>query len=162
MQSDRIVTFANIHESEDYKQDMLNDLEREGYSPQQVLDKIRGKGGAFRWKLKYKIRKDDGETLPGLRIKDLRTNNYIDLSKYHKPLIDYPEFRNSEGYLIAEDEGWELNLPFKDKLELLKLTSLFLEKSGEYIYDLDGNEIEESEEEKEKENHGETRMILPY
>jgi len=144
---DRIITFSNIHETEAYKEDMLRDMEEQGYARQTVLKQIREKAGAFIHDLEFRIRDDKDNLLPGLRIKDVRTGKYVELKKYSKPLINYPEFKNSEGDLIDEDQGWELDMPFKGKKELLNLVNLFLKKSGKHIYDAKGNIIRETNEE---------------
>ena len=78
-ESVRIITFFHIHETEDYKQDMLQDLNRLGYSPQASLKQIRNKGGAFLWDLDFEIRNKKGDILHGLKIKDIRTSQYINL-----------------------------------------------------------------------------------
>lgn len=145
---DSIITLSHIHETEGYKQEMLRDLAGLGYEPQTVLSHIRDKAGMFSWNPTYRIRGDDGKLLPGLRIKDIRTGEYINLEDYTKPLIEYPQFVDSKGYLVAEDQGWELNVPFGDKQELLGLVDLFLRKYGEYIYDENGIKIPETDEEK--------------
>lgn len=136
--SDSIVTFSNVHESKDYKEDMILDLEKIGYSPLVVLSYLREKMGICLHDLKFRIRGDDGQVLPGLRIKDTRTMKYLNLHNYYLPLVNYPEFETAEGYLVGEDFGWELDLPFSNKEELMKLVALFLNKSGEFIYDSNG------------------------
>jgi len=147
---DSMISFSNIHGTEDYKQDMLTDLARLGYNPQIISGHIRKKGGAFLHDLgDFRIRDDNGNLLPGLRIKDIRSGKYLDLDKFTEPLINYPQFRDAEGYLIDEDYGWELDMPFNNKKELMDLVSLFLKKSGEYLYDEDGEKIVETYEEKE-------------
>ena len=58
---------------------MLQDLNRLGYSPQASLKQIRNKGGAFLWDLDFEIRNKKGDILHGLKIKDIRTSQYINL-----------------------------------------------------------------------------------
>lgn len=148
--SDSVITFSNIHGTEDYKKDMITDLEKLGYPPQTILNCIRKKAGTFLHELKFVIRDNKGNLLPGLRVKDLRIGDYLDLNKYSKPLINYPEFKDAEGCLIDEDQGWELDMPFYNKKELMSLVNLFLNKSGKYIYDNGGRIIEEIEEQLQK------------
>jgi len=148
--SDRIITLSHIHETEIYKQGMVNDLEELEYSPKFTLAHIRPKAGAFLHDLEFRIVDERGEPYKGLKIKDLRSGNYLDLKIFSLPLINYPEFLGAEGYLIDEDQGWELNIPFSDKIELFNLVELFLRKSGNVIYDKEGRPIEEPEEEKIK------------
>lgn len=126
---ERMITFSHIHESKEYKQDMLNDLKTIGYDRNYVIRHVRNKGSRFLWNPAYNFRKKGGKIFPRLKIKDLRDNTYIDLEIYENNLIDHPNFRKSRGYLIAENCGWELNLPFNNKKELLELTSLFLSMS---------------------------------
>lgn len=142
---DRVITFSNIHETEEYKKDMIQDLVAEGYDAQMIMKHIRKKAGAFLWKPKFRLHKDGGSLLPGLRIKDIVTGEYVDLSKFDKPLINYQEFSNKYGSLIGEDQGWEAVIPFNSEIELLKLITLFLKKSGTHIYDEVGNERSETE-----------------
>ncbi len=144
----RIITFSHIHETEAYKQDMLKDLVKLGYDSNTILEYVRDKAGTLLWNLRYKIRDDRGNVLQGLKIRDIRTGEYIDLNEYVKPLSKYREFRGSKGCLIAEDQGWQLDTPFRNKNELLSLVNLFLKKSGEHTYDKNGAEIPESEEER--------------
>ena|GEM_PF-4014096 len=148
-ESDRVITFSNIHETEAYKEDMLRDLEELGYNSQAVLKQIREKAGAFIHDLEFRIRDDEGNLLPGLRIKDTRTGDYICLEKYSEPLINYPEFQDADGCLTDEDQGWELDMPFKGEKELMDLVDLFLRKSGKHIYDAQGNIIRETDEDQE-------------
>ncbi len=159
--SDRIITFSNIHTSDAYMQAMLKDLERLGYASQSILEYIREKGGAFFWDPAYRIRDDKENLLPNLKIKDIRTNRYVNLMSYIKPLSEYLEFINCKGFLLAEDQGWELDMPFKSKGELVDLVNLFLMKSGEHIYDEKGEIVEESDEEKRLRNPWDDAYIIP-
>jgi len=148
---DRIVTFSHIHESEDYKVEMMRDLVKLGYSQKKLLNCFRKKEGIFIWDPDFIIR-ENGEILPGLRIFDLRTREDIELKEYLFPLVDYPKFQNGYGQLVAEDKGWEFNHKFKSKKELLALIKLFLQKSGFHIYDINNRIILESTEEINKRN----------
>jgi len=73
----RIITFSHIHETESYKIDMLLDLERLGYNPKTILKLIRDKAGNFLWNPNYRFRDSQGRVLSSLRIKDLRTGDYV-------------------------------------------------------------------------------------
>lgn len=146
-QSKSIITFSNMHETERYKEYMLEDLEKIGYDSKILIDLIRQKRGVFFWYPNYRIRNDSGVVL-NINIKDLRNGKYIQLEKYGSALIKHEEFLYSKGYLLAEGQGWELNLPFKNKEELKCLSNLFLIKAGLHIYDENGVEIQESVEEK--------------
>lgn len=143
---DRVITFSNIHETEAYRQAMLCDLQALGYDLQHITQCIRTKAGAFVHDLEFVTHDDNGRILQGLRIKDRRTNTYIDLEKYARPLINYPEFKDAKGNLIDEDQGWELDMPFNSKDELLKLVALFLMKSGKFLCDKTGKIITETDE----------------
>ncbi len=146
--ANRVTTFSNIHRTEIYKQDMLRDLARLGYDARLVLEHIRDKTGALLWDTSYNIRDHLGNILPGLRIRDLRTGRYLDLRKYLKNLCEYSEFSEERGSLVAEDPGWQLDMPFSNKIELMILADLFLKKSGEHVYDKRGIVLPETEEEK--------------
>ncbi len=139
--SDTSVTFSNIHGTEEYKQDMLRDLEKLGYDPRRVLEQIRNKGGTFLWDLDFIIRGQDGNLLPGVIIKDVRNAKYLELEKFPHSTIDNPEL---SGHLIGEDFGWEVNIPFFNIKDLLELVNLFARKSGIFIYDDDGTIVNES------------------
>ena len=153
VESDRVIIFSHIHETEDYKQDMLRDLKVMGYDPQTVLKQIRDKTGAFLWNPEYRIRDDKGNVLNGLKIKDMRTGQYINLNEYDRPLKKYPQYATSKGHLVAENRGWELDIPFNTKTELRRLVDLFLRKSGLFIYDENGVEILESDKERKARAH---------
>lgn len=147
-QSNSVVTFANIHETEAYKEAMMQDLEKQGYDRRTVMNSIRAKGGAFLWNLGYRIRDDNGVPLAGLKIKDLKTGEYLDLTKFDKPLSNYPSFARRKNDFVAEDTGWELDIPFGSKEELFRLVNLFQAKAGIRKYDENGQIVDETEEEK--------------
>ncbi len=151
---DRIITLSNIHKTEDYKRNMLKDLSDLGYVQEEILKIIRDKGAALFWHPKYRIRNSRGKVLPGLRIKDVRTGKYVALASFRNSLLERPQFAGAIGYLIAEDHGWELNMPFRSKDELMRLVELFLKKSGKAIFDESGSQIQETEEER--------RIRLPW
>lgn len=126
-QSNRIVTFSHIHETEEYRRAMFLDLEKVGYQKIGMEKCIRKKGGAFLWELDFQIRGEKGKLYPRLKIKDKETGRNLNLLKYpENTLENYP---NLDGRLIGEDYGWELDLPFKDKKELMNIVELFIKKS---------------------------------
>jgi hypothetical protein len=147
--SNSIVTFSNIHETDANRKDMTEDLLRLGYNPERISAGIRQKGGAFLHEPDFRIRGDDGQVLPGLRVKDARKKEYLDLNTFKNSLTQHPDFQNAN-YLIAEDQGWEIDIPFSSKEELLRLADLFLRKAGMYLYDNKGEVVEETEEERTK------------
>lgn len=146
------VTFSNMHETEKYKEYMLKDLEKKGYDSKILIGLIRQKTSIFFWNPHYNTRDDKGNILH-TRVKDLRTGTYIPLEKYSSALIDYKEFLHSKGYLLAEGEGWELNMPFGNKEELKYITDLFLIKASRHIYDERGLRIRESAKDKSLRAH---------
>ncbi len=146
--SDSIVTFSNIHETEDYKRDMIRDLKILGYDDTTILMNIREKAAIFLWEIYFNIRDDKNKILPGLKVKDSMTKQYFDLVPFEKPLEEYKQFSEAKWYLIAENHGWELDMAFNNKKELLDLVNLFLRKSGRFVYDEEGNIIVETEEER--------------
>ena len=146
-QADKAVLFSNIHETEAYKLDMLRDLTGLGYIAGEVLKFIRGKVGVFIHDPEFRIRNDQGEILQGLKIRDIRTGEYLDLGKFATDLSD-PKLESDIAYFIDEDVGWELNIPFNDKKELKKIIALFLRKSGASNYNKRGIKVSETEKEK--------------
>ena len=129
---DSHIIFSHIHATEDYKKDMFKDLRKIGYAD---IASIREKTGVYLWKPKYNIRDDRGELLPYLKIKDLRTNGYINLNEFFSPLADYPTYADADGHLLAEDNGWQLDLPFTSRERVIVLSRLFYEKSSKYSED---------------------------
>ena len=127
---------------------MLEDLKKLGYRRRYILERIREKGGTFFWNPDYNIRDGKGRILKRLKIKDLRTGKYVDLRRYKERLKKYDQFRTSKGYLIANNYGWEVDIPFRKKERLLSLVNLFLKKSGDFIYDNSGTIIVERAKER--------------
>ena len=148
LQSDSRVTFSNIHESEDYKAAMIEDLKKLDYRRRYIAERIREKGGTFFWNPEYSTRNNKDEILGGLTIKNLKTGRCVDLRKYRKPLNEYKRFKNSKGRLIAEGYGWEIDIPFRKKERLIRLVDLFLRKAGLFIHNEDGKRLRESVQEK--------------
>ncbi len=127
--TNRVVTLSHVHETSSYKEAMIHDLEKQGYERQLILSCIRDKGTRHLWNPEYRIR-DSNKRLLSLRIEDKRKCEYIDLKDYTESLSNYPEFKQSEGYLINEDaNGWELDMPFHNEQELSMLVKMFVEKS---------------------------------
>lgn len=117
-QSDRAVTFSHMHEKEEYKQVMFQDL-KGFYSREQIESYIREKGATY-------FLESDFEIFEGLRIKNIETDKESRPEEYNS-VKDKPEF---EGKFIGQlDSGWELDLPFREKESLLKIVNLFLRKS---------------------------------
>jgi len=137
---DRIITFSHIHETNDYREDMLKSLFEIGYNKGEISNNIRDKGALFLWELAFRFRDKNGVLNPKLRVKSLETNKYVDLRKYKEPLIHYQEFLSLDGKLVGEGEGWELNIQFNNKQELLDLVALFLKKAPAYITDKNSGE----------------------
>src|SRR3989344_5734652 len=79
--SDRLVTFSHMHETEDYKNAMLNDLENLGYKTEHIISKIRERGTNHLWDPNYELRDSSGNIFPS-RIIDMRIGHFIDLDKY--------------------------------------------------------------------------------
>ncbi len=140
-------SFSNIHETTDYFKDMASDLNLLGYSSSTIKNALRKKGGAFYHELRFRVNDDQGNPLSGLKIKDLRTKEYIDLKKYSKPLIHYPEFEDADGLLVAEDIGYEINLNFSSEDNLFTLCDLFTRKANLEKYNDAGEVVVETSEE---------------
>lgn len=131
--ADSSIIFSHMHESDTYMQAMLSDLEKFGYSREYVLKNIREKESAFLWELDFRIRGEGHEPYSGLKIRDIRTGLFLDLMQYGGENLEaYPEL---ECVLLGEDYGWELNLPFENKNQLLTLSDLFVKKSFKYDKD---------------------------
>jgi len=140
--ADRIATFSNIHESDAYKQEMLVDLEKLGYSRDQILEYLREKGSFFIWELDFKFCDQDGKPYKKLRVWDIKQKQWLDLKLYKQPLIKYDGYKEREGNFVAEDLGWQLDMPFHSREELLSLIGLFIQKGSEFLFDLKGNKFE--------------------
>ncbi len=124
--ADPAITLTNIHESEDYKEDMFADLEKLGYKRESLEGCIREKTGIFFWRPTFNIRETKGKILPGLRIKNIKSGELLNLSHFSgENLLGYPEL---DGNLKAEDHGWEINIESKNTIELVKLAKLFTKK----------------------------------
>ncbi len=136
--SESAMVFSNLHETEDYKSDMLADLGRIGYESQDMESSVRVRGTTYLHDPTFPTRDSTGKIFPGLRIRDLKTGKYIQLERFSEPLIKYPEFEDSEGSLVAENSGWEIDIPFRTKRELIRLAKFFVRKSGKHIYDHSG------------------------
>ncbi len=136
-----VLTFSHTHKTKEYKEDMVNDLTKLGYDQDSLLKNIRDKTAVFLWNPRYRVRDSKGEILPGLKIKDLRTGEHIDLVKYTRRFLsEYQEFQERKD-LVGESQEWQLDMPFENIEELLRLVKLFLEKSGIYVYDESGVEV---------------------
>lgn len=147
---DRIVTLSHIHETEVYKSAMVKSLQTLGYKRDYILQCIRSKTGAFLPELDFIFTDDKGNLLSGLRIKDTQTGGYITASTFNSPqeLIAY--LKSTKEYLVLEDSGWELDMPFHSKRELVNLTNRFLRKYSGYFYDKEGTIINETSKQKER------------
>lgn len=144
---DSIITFSNIHETEPYKDAMLNDLKKWGYDSDFLNSQMRQKFSALLWDPAYRIRDDKGDLLR-LKIKDLAREEYLKLENYGQTLIGYAKFLGSKSNLLAEGEGWEIDIPFNNKVELLEVVNLFLRKASIYVYNKEGIEIQETDKER--------------
>lgn len=110
-----VLTLSHIHETNAYFEDMSSDLEKLGYNREQIINAIRDKAGAYLHALSFRIRDDSGKLYQDIKIKDTITGKYLDLNHYQMPLKNYSEFENKEGCLICENNGWELDISFKNK-----------------------------------------------
>lgn len=138
--TNRVVTFSHMHRTEKYRRDMLKDLVQSGYERKNLIANIREKMGCYSWGLDFIISSN-------VRIRNRKTGVYLDLNKYKKALENYKEFSNSKIDFVAEEDGWQLDIPFSNKKELVKLVDLFIKKSNKYLYNKNGI-IKESREQK--------------
>jgi len=146
LKTDSVITLSNIHETPDYEEDMLNDLVALGYPSEPVISNKRDKLAFFLWKHFYRTRDNKGDMLD-LKLKNSMDNQIIPLEKYPLPLENYPGLDILRDSLVAEADGLEFNIEFKNKKDLLQITQLFTRKSGTKIYDSQGDEIYESQDE---------------
>lgn len=124
-----------MHETEAYKKEMIRDLEKLKYTRNFLNNCIRNKASIFLYQAHFQIRDSKGKVFANLKIKDRTSNTYVDLRKYSRTLENYPEFKDAEGNLIAENlKGWEINLPFSKQEELLKVVNLFVKKTNLLLY----------------------------
>ena len=145
----RIAIFSHVHETEDYEKAMLGDLVILGYDKTTILQCLRDKGASHLWNPMYRTKDDEGN-LFRVSIKDTRNDQVIHLENYAKKLEEYAEFKDAYGYLIASEQGWQLDIPFTSNDELLRIVGVFLRKSAERLITKEGIRIEETEEEKER------------
>ncbi len=127
---------------------MKRDLEAFGYSAGKITRHIRKMGGAYFHDPEFNVRDEAGALYPALRVKNVRTQQYLNLNEYALPLIEYEEFRRSPNILVAHHRGWQLDLPVKDLDELTRLANLFLEKSESARRNTQGYIIKETAEER--------------
>ncbi len=127
-EADRAIILSHLHETQAYQEAMIKDLETLRYHKDDIVKRIRNKGARHLWDPRFIHRDEKGELLH-LTLEDKRSGVCINLQPYQSPLSFYPEFVQSKGYLIADEQGWEINMPFHSKQELKTLTSLVLEKS---------------------------------
>lgn len=124
----RLVTFSHMHESPGYRDAMHKDMEKIGYSYEQIEEKTRAKFGCYRWEPDFVFRDNEGQLFPKLCIRPL-AGSYLNLAQYPESTLEnIPELKNES--LIGENEGWEMDLEFKTKDELFRLVKLFLTKSS--------------------------------
>jgi hypothetical protein len=129
LKTPQIVTFSHMHETERYKSAMLQDLSLAGYSPQKLQNCIRAKYGCFHWKPSFIFRDSEGAIFPNLYIRK-KDGTYLNLATYpQRSLDEVVELQREQ--LISENEGWELNIGFKGKEDLLSVVELFLKKSSQ-------------------------------
>lgn len=147
---DRIVTLSHIHETEVYKFAMVKSLQTLGYKRDSILRCIRSKTGAFLPESDFIFTDDKGNLLSGLGIKDTRIGRHITASTFNslQEIIAY--LQSAKEYLILEDSGWELDMPFHNREELVNLTNRFLRKYSGYFYDKEGSIINETSRQKER------------
>lgn len=125
--TDRAITFSHIHEDENYRSAMFSDLEKLGYSQEFIQEKIRDKTSASLWELDFQIKGGDGRPYFDLVIKYIDIDDILDLSHYSGDTLEnHPEL---EGKLYSENGGWELDFPFRNKRELLRIVNLFTKKA---------------------------------
>ncbi len=70
--SSRIVTFSHMHESDDYRKEMRQDLAHLGYTPEDIERRIRIKFSTFLWGPDFIFRNEKGELLTNLRIRRVK------------------------------------------------------------------------------------------
>jgi hypothetical protein len=148
--SNKILTFSNMHETKDYFASMMKDILSSGYPNDYVLMQVRDKYGTYRWEPNFRFRDDKGKVYPDLRIKDTRNNKYVDFS-----IIPFASFEEA-GYTATEvsdfsgeNKGWEINIGCDLVKDIIKLASLFVSKSSILPFDKNGMPKPETLEDKE-------------
>src|SRR3989338_3475887 len=76
---------------------------------------IREKLSIFLWSPKFLIRDEEEVPYISLRVRDIRTDKFIDLKRFKVCLGEKEEYSNSFGYLIGENQGWQLDMLFSSK-----------------------------------------------
>lgn len=134
-----ILTFSHSHETSDYLLAMFGDLRKLGYPSDNVLMQLRNKYGSYRWENRFRFRDDKGDVYPNLKIRDTKTNQYVDLQEIPFQTLEeagYDE-KTVQNY-VGEDKGWEINIGCDYEEDILKLAKLFTQKSSDFPFDQEG------------------------
>lgn len=146
----KILTFSNMHETQDYFAFMMRDLLAYGYPNDGVLMQLRDKYGVYRWELDFNFRNDEGEVYPDLKIKNIKSGKYIDLIQIIPTTLEEAGYAKKEAKnLIGENKGWEINIGC-DKIEdIIEIANLFTKKAYKFPFNKYGIFLPETEEEKD-------------
>ncbi len=144
-----VISLSNIHSSQDYWRSVMEDLGRMGYPNESVSISTRSKKGFFQWRPSFFIRDERGSLEANLRIKNIDTGEYLDLEG-----ISYRTLKEA-GYseavkLIAENEGYEINTLTSIEEDLRRLAAEFLRKSSDTLFNEDGEQVVETEGERQE------------
>lgn len=148
-----ILTFSNIHSYPNYLMKVIEDLRMMGYPNDEVSITTRDKKGYFKWMPDFFIRSEDGNLEEYLRIKNIKTEVYLDLEKIPYQTLEEASYSEEDAdNLIAENEGFEINISLLNEEDLHKLAVEFLRKSSKKLYDECGEVVFETKEEYGKRN----------
>lgn len=146
-----IITFSNIQSSQDYLHKVIEDFKKGGFPEDEVSLSTRDKIGYYRWKPGFFIRDEKGLLEKNLNIRDIETGKYLNLGEISQSTLDEAGYTAEEiDNLIAENEGYEINIFISDTRHIPRLSREFLRKSSRRLYDENGDLVFESEEEIEE------------
>ncbi len=118
-----LIVLGNFHETEAYKQAVIEDLRKKDSSLQLALHQKRG---FTRWLPQWKIRDDKGKLFPNLKIKDKK--GYICLEEIQTQTLAEAGF-SEEDILIGINRGYELRVQSQGYKEIEELAKVFIEKT---------------------------------
>lgn len=126
-----ITIFSNIHYCFEYLQDMLRDL-----CTQEIFSKIysfsiRRKNGFFHWDPHFYIRNEIGQLQPTLHITDIVKRQRLCLEEYKTRTLEKSGFTKEDcKYLIAQEQGYEIDIDVQENSILKYLATLFIQRAS--------------------------------
>ena len=104
-----LLVLSNLHETKAYREAVQKDLKGRVHLDKETACTITKRKGFTRWDLGYRIRDDEGNLLPGLKIKE--KNTYLNLEEVQTKTLEEAGF--SEEYirtLIGITDAYEIRV----------------------------------------------------